>query len=85
MEHTIDNIEKRLDAHGGQIDDIKECLIRLTALQEKMDNEEEDHEQRLRTLEQHGNNMWNSVTQTAVSAVIAGIIAFVLVSLGIGA
>lgn len=85
MEHTIENIEKRLDAHGNQIDGIEKCLERLTALSERMDREEQDHEDRLRALEHHGNDLWDKVVQTGISAIVAGVIAFMLVNMGIGA
>lgn len=82
--HVIENIEKRLDAHGSELDDIEKCIVRLTAITERMDAEETDHEARLRALEGHGGTMWEKVVQTAVSAVVGGVIAFALLQIGIG-
>lgn len=82
--HVIENIEKRLDSHGTEIDDIEKCIVRLTAITERMDSAEQDHEKRLRELEGHSGTMWEKVVQTAVSAVVGGVIAFALLQIGIG-
>lgn len=82
--HVIENIEKRLDAHGSELDGIEKCLERLTVITERMDSTENDHEARLRALEGHSGTMWEKVVQTAVSAVVGGVIAFALLQIGIG-
>ena len=81
---VIDGINKRLDAHGAELDTVEKCLERLTVLTERMDAEEKDHEQRLRALEGHSGALWEKVVQTAISAVVGGIIAFALLQVGIG-
>lgn len=81
---VIDGINKRLDAHGAELDTVEKCLERLTVLTERMDAEEQDHEQRLRALEGHSGALWEKVVQTAISAVVGGIIAFALLQVGIG-
>ena len=81
---VIDGINKRLDAHGQELDTVEKCLERLTVLTERMDAEEKDHEQRLRALEGHSGALWEKVVQTAISAVVGGIIAFALLQVGIG-
>lgn len=81
---VIDNINKRLDAHGHELDGIEKCLERLTVITERMDNTESDHEQRIRDLENHGGEIWDKVVMTAISAIVAGLVAFVMVSIGLG-
>lgn len=81
---VIDNINKRLDVHGHEIDGIEKCLERLTVITERMDNTESDHEQRIRDLENHGGEIWDKVVMTAISAIVGGLVAFVLVSIGLG-
>lgn len=81
---VIDGINKRLDAHGAELDTVEKCLERLTVLTERMDAEEKDHEQRLRALEGHSGALFEKVVQTAISAVVGGIIAFALLQVGIG-
>lgn len=81
---VIDGINKRLDAHGAELDTVEKCLERLTVLTERMDAEEKDHEARLRALEGHSGAMWEKIVQTAISAVVGGIIAFALLQIGIG-
>ena len=82
--HVIENIERRLDAHGKELDTVEKCLERLTVLTERMDGTESDHEARLRALEGHSGDMWGKVVQTAISAVVGGIIAFAMLQVGIG-
>lgn len=81
--HVIDNIEKRLDAHGTELDGIEKCLERLTVITERMDSTESDHEQRLRALEGHSGALWEKVVQTAISAVVGGFLAFALMQIGL--
>lgn len=81
--HVIDNIEKRLDAHGRELDTVEKCLERLTVLTERMDDTENDHEQRIRQLESHGGALWDKVVMTAISAVVGGVIAYALVAVGL--
>lgn len=84
MENAIDSLGKRVDEHGKQIDGIEKCLERLTVLMERMDREEQDHEERLRALEHHGNDLWDKVLTTGIAAVVSGIVAFAMVQVGIG-
>lgn len=81
---VIDSINKRLDAHGQELDTVEKCLERLTVLTERMDSTEQDHEQRLRDLEGHSGALWDKVVMTAISAVVGGIIAYALLQVGIG-
>lgn len=81
--HVIETIEKRLDAHGKELDTVEKCLERLTVLTERMDNTEGDHEKRIRELESRGGAMWDKVIMTAISSGVGGIIAFALVQLGL--
>lgn len=81
--HVIETIEKRLDAHGKELDTVEKCLERLTVLTERMDNTEGDHEKRIRELENKGGAMWDKVVMTAISSGVGGIIAFALVQLGL--
>lgn len=82
--HVIETIEKRLDAHGNELDGIEKCLERLTVITERMDSTESDHENRLRALEGHSGDKWDKVVQTAISAVVGGVIAFAMLQIGIG-
>lgn len=84
MDHAMEVVEKRLDAHDDELNGIEKCLERLTVITERMDATESDHEARLRALEGHGGDMWGKVVQTALSAVVGGLIAFALLQIGIG-
>ena len=80
---VIDGINKRLDAHGCEIDGIEKCLERLTVITENMDRTESDHEQRLRNLEGHRGALWDKVITTAISVIVSGLVAFAMLQLGI--
>ena len=80
---VFDGINKRLDEHGNKIDGIEKCLERLTAITERMDNTENDHEQRLRNLEGHSGALWDKVVMTVISSGVGGVIAYALLQLGI--
>jgi hypothetical protein len=82
--HVLDTIERRLDAHGKELDTVEKCLERLTVLTERMDNTESDHEERLRALEGHDGELWSKVVMTAISSIVSAIIAASIVTLGIG-
>lgn len=82
---VIDGINKRLDEHGSKVDGIEKCLERLTAITERMDNTGTDHEQRLRNLEGHSGALWDKVVITAISSGVGGVIAYVLLQLGLTA
>jgi hypothetical protein len=79
---VLDGINKRLDAHGEEIDDIEKCIVRLTAITERMDAEETDHEARIRELEGHRGALWDKVIMAALSAGVSGLVAFVMLQLG---
>lgn len=81
---VIDNINKRLETYGRELETMEKCLERLTVLSERTESTESDHEQRLRALEGHGGALWEKVIMTAISAVVGGIMAFALLQLGIG-
>jgi predicted nucleic acid-binding protein len=79
---VIDGINKRLDAHGNEIDNIEKCIERLTVISENVNRTESDHEQRLRALEGHSGALWDKVIITALSAIVSGVVAFAMVQLG---
>lgn len=82
-DYHLSNIDKRLDAHGEELDTVEKCLARLTVLTENMGEQNKDHEQRLRDLESRGGDLWDKVVMTAISAVVGGLIAYALVAVGL--
>jgi hypothetical protein len=80
---VIDGINKRLDAHGNEIDNIEKCIERLTVISENVNRTESDHEQRLRALEGHSGALWDKVIMTAISSGVGGVIAYMLLQLGL--
>ncbi|MEG2061987.1 MAG: hypothetical protein RSB04_10785 [Gordonibacter sp.] len=74
----IDRHDKRLDAHGGEIDDIRDCIVRLTALQEAHGAWQERADDRIAALEAKPAKRWETATNyllTAVIGIVLGLIA----------
>lgn len=77
-QRAIGQHDKRLDAHGDEIDDLRECVVRLTALQEAHAAWQEDADARIAALEAVPAKRWQSVanyTLTAVLGLVAGLVA----------
>ena len=60
------------------ITDILEALARIEANVKTIAQNSEDHEQRLRTLEQHGAKRWDAITLAALSALVVGAAGYIL-------
>lgn len=82
-ERAIARHDARLDSHGEGIDQLRECVTRLTALQEADAAWRADAERRLDALEAAPGERWEAVARTAATAVTSGLVGFALASLGI--
>lgn len=81
---AISKHDERLDTHGEEIDSMRECIVRLTAIQEADHEWRERAEERISALEMKPAARWDSVVDKAVLAVIAGVVGFALSQIGIG-
>ena len=74
-ERAIALHDKRLEAHGGEIDELRECVVRLTAIQEANTAWQTAAEERIAALEAAPAKRWDSYALTAVLAFVVGIVA----------
>ena len=82
MEEICKTNKERLDIHGREIDKIEICLERLTVLCENSEKKQEDHEKRLREIENHSGEKWDKAITAAISALVAGLVAYFMTKIG---
>lgn len=89
-ERAIRTHDGRLDAHGGEIDELRECVVRLTALQEAHTKWEEAHaawqadaDERIAALESAPAKRWETVSNYVLTAAVAFVVGIVATHLGI--
>lgn len=82
-ERAIRTHDERLEAHGGEIDELRECVVRLTALQEAHTAWQADADERIAALEAVPAKRWESVANYALTAALAFVVGIVATHLGI--
>lgn len=89
-ERAIRTHDGRLDAHGDEIDGLRECVVRLTALQEQHAAWQEQHtawqeaaDERISALESAPAKRWEHVTDYVLTAVVGIAIGMVMTHMGI--
>lgn len=82
-ERAINKHDKRLDGHSAQLDELRDCVTRLTALQEADAAWRIDAERRLDALEAAPAAKWRTVETAIVSTFAGGIAGALLVVSGI--
>ena len=89
-ERAIRTHDGRLDAFGDAIDGLRECVVRLTALQEQHAAWQEQHtawqeaaDERISALESAPAKRWEHVTDYVLTAVVGIAIGMVMTHMGI--
>lgn len=82
-QRAIDSHDERLEAHGGEIDELRECVVRLTALQEAHTAWQEHADERISALEAAPAKRWEHVTDYVLTAVVGIAIGMVMTHMGI--
>jgi hypothetical protein len=82
--------DKRLDAHGDEIDNLRECVVRLTAIQESNAKWQESNakwqevaEERIAALEAAPSKRWDNLVNYVVTAIVALVIGMVAGQIGL--
>ena len=75
--------DKRLDAYGEEIDNLRECVVRLTALQESNVKWQEVAEERIAALEAAPAKRWDNLVNYVVTAIVALVIGIVAGQIGL--
>lgn len=60
--------EKRVQKHGEQIDDIKECVIKLTQLTEQHSLQITEHDKRIKQIENAPSRLWGMIINALIVA-----------------
>ena len=81
--------DERMAKHGEELDNLRECVVRLTALQETQREEfsewRHDTESRLAAIESAPVKRWETITTAAITATIGLLVGFVAANVGLGA
>ncbi len=81
--------DERMAAHGKELDDLRECVVRLTALQETQREEfsewRHDTEARLAAIESAPAKRWETITAAALTAMVGAVVGFIAANIGLGA
>lgn len=69
-ERAINVHDERLNAHGDEIDSMRECIARLTAIQEADQRWREEADARIAALEMKPARRWDSVVDKLIIAAV---------------
>ncbi len=75
--------DKRLDSHGGQIDDIKETLAALREIERQNQERIDRMDERIAALEAVPAKRWDSLVGYALTALAGGIIGMAMAQMGL--
>ncbi len=82
-ERAITRHDARLDGHSAQLDELRDCVTRLTALQEQDAAWRSEAEKRIEALESKPSERWDAIARTTLTAVVAGVVGMALAGVGI--
>jgi hypothetical protein len=82
-QRAIAQHDKRLDAHGDEIDNLRECVVRLTSLQESNAKWKDVAEERIAALEAAPSKRWDNLVNYVVTAIVALVIGMVAGQIGL--
>lgn len=82
-QRAIAQHDKRLDAHGDEIENLRECVVRLTSLQESNAKWQEVAEERIAALEAAPSKRWDNLVNYVVTAIVALVIGMVAGQIGL--
>ncbi len=82
-ERAIGKHDARLDSHSEAIDQLRDCVTRLTALQEQDAAWHAEAEKHIEALESAPAARWKTVETAAISTLAGGVAGAVLMAIGI--
>lgn len=78
--------DERMEKHGRELDDLRECVVRLTALQESQAKEyaewRHEAEARLSAIENAPAKRWETATTAMLTAIVGALVGFVAGQIG---
>lgn len=75
--------DKRLDSHGGQIDDIKETLAALREIERQNQERIDRMDERIAALEAVPAKRWDSLVGYALTALAGGVAGMAMAHMGL--
>lgn len=75
--------DNRLDEHGKELDQLSECVVRLTTIQEDNAARLKEIDDRLLAIENKPAEKWDKMSTQILTAVISFVIGLVMSSLGL--
>lgn len=76
--------DERLNAHSGEIHEMREMLARLTTIEEQNQKRLDAMEARLAAVEAKPAKRWDTVTASALTALAGGCVGYLLAGMGLG-
>lgn len=73
---AIEHHDRRLDAHGEQIDKLSAAVASLTEIERQNQERIDKMDERLAALESVPASRWNKVTEYALTALLGAVIGF---------
>ena len=83
-QRAIEQHDRRLGDHGDEIDDLRDCVVRLTALQETYTAWQASADERIAALESKPSKRWETVSNYTLTAVIALVLGYLAAQIGLG-
>lgn len=74
--------DETMKEHNEELQNLKECIVRLTTLQEDFAVRINGMESRISTMEEKPAKLVDKVSQAVITALIGGVVGFVLASVG---
>ena len=83
-QRAIDVHDKRLNAHSNDIEALRECIVRLTTLEEQSVAWRNDADARLDALEAIPASRWEKIVSTVITGLVSAIVGAAVVVFSIG-
>lgn len=81
---AIEMHDKRLDAHSADIHKMQQLLVKLTQIEEQNQARINAVEQRLAEIDTRPAKRWDTLVVAVLTAVVAGMVGYLLRGLGLG-
>lgn len=81
LEQTAVSVDKRLEEHGRQLDEMLKLQAQNTLILEQLTKQQSTMDIRIDKLEEQPKQKWNALTQTIMTTVVSGVVSAVVAAL----
>lgn len=74
FEETARTVDKRLEEHGKQLDELLKLQAQNTLILEQLAKQQSSSDNRLNKLEEQPKQKWNALTQTIMTTIVSGVV-----------